>query len=119
MTFKTIIQKSKILLVLSLALLFQSCYTYKTIDINAVVVNGKTHKIIQDYEQRKVKIITIKDSSLVIQDWEGQREVQKSAIDKIKIKKFSPALTVGITVISVLVVVATAIIVAFSNIKYR
>ena len=38
--------------VLSLALLFQSCYTYKTIDINAVVIDGKTHKIIQDYEQR-------------------------------------------------------------------
>ncbi len=111
-----ILRKSKILLFLSLTLLLQSCFTYRTVAINEVIVDGKTYKVTEGFEKRKIKIIAVKDSSLVVQDWEGQREIQKSEIDKIKVKKLDVLLTVGVSIVTVIVVVpAVYVVVALSR----
>lgn len=118
MNIKSIFLKSKIITFLVITMLMQSCFTYRGVYMNSVKADGTTYKIKEGYDQRKVKIITIKDSSLVVEDWNGQREVQKKDIDKIKIKEFNALLTVGVTVVSLVTALATLIVIALSNATY-
>ena len=106
---KTIFRKSKIASIISLMILFQSCYTYREINTNAVISAGSVYKIKQNSQQHKVRIITVKDSSLVVEDKNGQREISKSEIDKIKIKKFDNLLTRGGIALLSLVVLAALV----------
>ncbi len=118
MFFKTIFHNSKILILLAVTLMMQSCFTYRSVYMNSVKADGTTYKIKQGFEQQKVKIIKIKDSSLVVESWQGQREVQKSNIDKIKIKEFNALLTVGVGVVGVVTALTAILIAALSNARY-
>lgn len=119
---RTIFQKSKIALLLSMVFLLQSCYIYSDVPMNDVKVDGKTYKVVEGFEKRKVKIIAVKDSSLVVENWEGQREIQKTAIDKMKIKKFSPVLTavttIGVASVVYLLYIFIAISTSLQNINF-
>ena len=106
---KTIFRKSKIASIISLMILFQSCYTYREVSSNAVISAGSVYKIKQNSQQRKVRIIAVKDSSLVVEDKNGQREISKSEIDKMKIKKFDNLLTRGGIALLSLVVLAALV----------
>ena len=116
---KITFQKTKIALLLSMVFLLQSCYIYRDVAMQDVKVDGKTYKVVEGFEKRKVKIIAVKDTSLVVENWEGQREIQKTAIDKIKIKKFSTLLTLGVTAASAVLALAIVIAVALSQIDYN
>ena len=91
-------------------ILFQSCYTYREVNTNAVISAGRVYKIKQSSQQRKVRIITIKDSSLVVEDKNGQRDILKSEIDKMKIKKFNMLLTSGVIVTTATIVVPAVLL---------
>ena len=100
---------SNFFIILIISILFQGCYSYREVNINSVAANGKTYKIKEGYDQRKIKIITVKDSSLVVEDWEGQREIKKSEIAKIKAKEFNGLLTAGVVVASLVLVIPSVL----------
>jgi len=107
---------SNFFIILIISILFQGCYSYREVNINSVAANGKTYKIKEGYDQRKVKIIIVKDSSLLIQDWEGQREIKKSDIAKIKAKEFNGFLTAGVVIVPLLLIVPVVVsLIIWSN----
>lgn len=77
--------KSK-LYFLSILLLFQSCYTYKTFDINNYEVeNPKKVKIIlKDSQRIKGEVIGFNNDKIKVKKITGTLEIPISEIEKIK-----------------------------------
>jgi hypothetical protein len=82
--------KTIILLLITISLLLQSCYSYKTINPeNTTLVVGHTYKIKQNENFEKVKLKSFtKDSLIVIKDLQ-EKQIAKSDIKVIKKRKFS------------------------------
>lgn len=82
--------KHLILSCLIISFLAQSCYTYKTIDINTTpLVVGHKYKISENNEFTKVKLKKISDSTLTVTSKENERQISLSKIETIKERKFS------------------------------
>ena len=84
----------KFLLFISVAILFQSCYSYKAIEnISSQYEIGKTYKVKQGKKSEKVKIISKTDSTLVVNHKFEEKEISLQAISKVEKRKFSIAKT--------------------------
>tara|TARA_R110001606_G_scaffold333880_1_gene481665 strand:- start:78 stop:410 length:333 start_codon:yes stop_codon:yes gene_type:complete len=77
--------KSKIYF-LSILILFQSCYSYKTFDINNYEVeNPKKVKIIlKDSQRIKGEVIDFNNDKIIVKKITGTLEIPISEIEKIK-----------------------------------
>ena len=107
--------KKVLILLFAVSILFQSCYSYKSINKNNDLEIGEIYKIKQDNYFEKVKLLAINDSVLTFKDGRDEVEIPKSKILEIKERDFSVGKTVlGIIGIG-LITVATIIAVALSN----
>ena len=85
----------KFLLLISVAILFQSCYSYKAIDnIPSQYEIGKTYKVKQGKKSEKVKIISKTDSTLIVKHKFEEKLVSLNSISKAEKRKFSIVKTV-------------------------
>jgi hypothetical protein len=86
--------KNKIILLLAISILLQSCYSYKTIKMNEKnLVVGKTYKIQQNTKFEKVKLQSINDSCLVVKKGNEIKTVVKTDIVLIKEREYSTTKT--------------------------
>ena len=90
-----------IIYLLSILLLFQSCYSYKTFDLKEyeTVKPKKVKIILKDVRKIKGKIIEFTDDKITIEKENQVYEISKSEIVNIKKRKFSLIKTV-ITVLA-------------------
>ncbi|MBC7643364.1 MAG: hypothetical protein H7174_13695 [Flavobacterium sp.] len=82
--------KTTTLFLITISLLLQSCFSYKTINPEtANLVVGKTYKIKQNKIFEKVKLKSFTDSTIIVRRTFKEKEILKSEILKMKQRKFS------------------------------
>ena len=91
--------KNTIIFLLVFAFLFQSCHTYKALDLKETpLVVGKNYQIKQDTKFVKAKLEKVNDSSITVLEGNTQKDITVSKIKEIKVKEFSTWKTVGLLV---------------------
>ena len=89
--------KTSIIYLLAISFLFQSCYTYRAIDLkDTSLVIGKNYKIRQDTKFVKSKLELVNDSTIMVMEGNIQKDIPISKIKEIKESKFSTLKTVGL-----------------------
>ena len=89
--------KIAIIYLIIISFLFQSCYTYKTIDLKeSSLVVGKNYKIRQDTKFVKSKLELVNDSTITVKEGKFRKDIPISKIKEIKVSKFSTLKTVGL-----------------------
>lgn len=102
--------KSKIIILIAISLLLQSCYSYKNIDKNSNLAMGKKHKINQSNKYEKVRLLSSTDSTItVINNKNIETTISIKEIKTIKKRKFSVGKT-AILVTSSLLGVGTILV---------
>jgi hypothetical protein len=97
MNLKLEIMKTSILYLIIISFLFQSCYTYRTIDLkDSSLVVGKNYKIRQDIKFVKSKLELVNDSTITVMEGNIHNDIPISKIKEIKESKFSALKTVGL-----------------------
>ncbi len=97
MNLKLEIMKTSILYLILISFLFQSCYTYRTIDLkDSSLVVGKNYKIRQDIKFVKSKLELVNDSTITVMEGNIHNDIPISKIKEIKESKFSALKTVGL-----------------------
>ncbi len=87
----------KLLHLLCITILLQSCYTYKNIDINSNEFETKSsYKLKVNGKDKKLKILSFNDSTLTVKSKNTVSEVKKSDIQSLKKRKFSVEKTVAL-----------------------
>ena len=85
----------KIILFLTIAILFQSCYSYKAIENNPSQLEiGKHYKIEQNRKSIALKVLSKTDSTILYKSFFKQRDISTEEITSIKKRKFSLLKTV-------------------------
>tara|TARA_R110001599_G_scaffold319328_1_gene529135 strand:- start:30 stop:362 length:333 start_codon:yes stop_codon:yes gene_type:complete len=89
----------KLAYLLSILILFQSCYSYKTFDLNNYeTIKPKKVKIeLKNAKKYDGKIIEYSINRIVLKNTIKTRIISVSEIEKIKGRKFSLAKTLGFT----------------------
>lgn len=97
----------KIILFLAIVILFQSCYSYKTIENNPSKLEiGKHYKIKQNRKATVLKVRSKTDSTIVYKSFFKEREISNDAITSVKKRKFSVVKTIATSILIPIVVVA-------------
>jgi hypothetical protein len=101
--------KIKCLFLLAIALLLQSCYSYRTIDLNnAKLIDGKSYKILQDDKLVKVRLKNVNEGVATVNIKNTEKQIPLSDIKIIQARKFSVLKTIGLGVAVFMVVVIGA-----------
>ena len=89
----------KLILLLLFSFLFQSCFSYKTVDYNNIVIEKKQKFRVLGVEGTNIKgRLVSKNDQLMILENNGQlQEISVDKIDVVKVRKFSILKTVGRT----------------------
>ena len=103
--------KKSILIIILTSLLFSSCFSYRVVDKNSSLAEGKKYKIQLSKHYEKVKLLSNTDSTItVINKNSLEKTIAKTDILKIKKRRFSiiktALLPVGIVVVSVTTIIA-------------
>ncbi len=95
----------KLYLLVAIAFLFQSCFSYKAIDNDpSKMETGRTYKIERNRKYSKVVFHAIKDSTILVSKNFEEQQIPIKDITGIKKRKFSIVKTIGLPL-----AVATAI----------
>lgn len=94
---------------LVILILFQSCYSYKTVENNSTQYEvGKIYRVKQNGKSSKVKITSKTDSTLVVGSKFENKTLSIDEISKAERRKFSivktillPVITVGILAVGI------------------
>lgn len=80
----------KIIAIISISLLFQSCFSYKAVENKSSEYEvGKHYKIQHDNKTKKVTIVSKTDSLLVVNHKFQEEAIGIDQIEKIQRRKFS------------------------------
>jgi hypothetical protein len=106
--------KNSIIYFVIISFLFQSCYTYKAIDLKETpLIVGKTYKIRQDMKFTKAALKTVNDSTVTFMIKNHEVNVPISKIKEIQAKQFSTlktiALVLSVGLVTVIAIGATEI----------
>ena len=93
---------SLLLLLLLLSILFQSCYSYKTVDYNKIAIEKKQNFEVLGVGGTNIKgRLVSKNEQLMILENNGQlQEISVDEIYEVKVRKISIWKTVGRTYLS-------------------
>lgn len=106
------------ILIFTVALLLQSCYSYKTITSNQTLVERKKYKVVVGHKTVKATFISATDSTSTFKTGKKELQVTSIEIQKIKQRKFSVTKTMS-CVSGVLLVTGTIILIdGLSNLNY-
>ena len=105
----------KFIFLLSFSILFQSCFSYKTVDYNNIAIEKKQKFEVSGVGGKNIKgRLVSKNEQLIILENNGQlQEMPVSEIYEVKVRKFSILKSTGLlgaTYAAILVVILIAII---------
>ena len=101
----------KIVYLLSVTILLQSCYSYRNIEINSNEFETKgTYKLKVAGKEKKLKILSFNDSTLTVKSKNTVNEIKKSEIQSLKKRKFSVEKTIAIIAPIVLIGIGISLI---------
>ena len=91
----------KLLFLLSFSILFQSCYSYKSIDYNNNIETDKKQKLevlMLNKTSMKGKLVSKNEKTMILETKDGQGAIPVEQIYAVKVRKFSFLKSAGLTV---------------------
>tara|TARA_B100000963_G_scaffold328616_1_gene317339 strand:- start:21443 stop:21781 length:339 start_codon:yes stop_codon:yes gene_type:complete len=81
----------KIIYIFAFSILFQSCFSYKTVEYNNIDTEKKQTFIIKKENRTKIKgkLVSKDDNKIIISKRGENQTVVKENIEEIRVKKFS------------------------------
>jgi len=85
----------------SFSILFQSCYSYKSIDYNSIEIEKKQNLevLMLNKTSLKGRLVSKNEKTMILQTKEGQGTVPMEEIYNVKVRDFSLLKTAGLTVL--------------------
>lgn len=89
--------KTSVIYLIAISFLFQSCYTYRAIDLkDTPLFTDRNYKIKLTDKSEKVKLLSVNDTTLIVLKDNTEKTIQVSKIKEIKEGKFSTLKTTGL-----------------------
>ena len=81
----------KIILLILISFIFQSCFSYRSLDYNKIEIEKKQKFEIEKLDSSKLtgRLVSKNDESITLENNRGIQTVEKSDIQQIKVRKFS------------------------------
>jgi len=91
----------KLLFLLSFSILFQSCYSYKSIDYSTIEIdkNQKLEVFRLNKTSVKGRLVSKNEKTIILQTKNGQGTIPMEEVYNVKVKEFSLLKTAGLTVL--------------------
>jgi hypothetical protein len=91
----------KLLFLFSFSILFQSCYSYKSIDYNSIEIEKKQNfeVLMLNKTSLKGRLVSKNEETIILQTKDGQGTVPIEEIYNVKVRDFSLLKTAGLTVL--------------------
>ena len=91
----------KLLFLLSFSILFQSCYSYKSIDYNNIEKEKKQKFEVLMLNKTSIKgrLVSKNEKTMILQTKDGQGTIHVEEIYNVKVRNFSLLKTAGLTVL--------------------
>jgi len=91
----------KLLFLLSFSILFQSCYSYKSIDYSTIEIdkNQKLEVLRLNKSSIKGRLVSKNEKTIILQTKNGQGTIPMEEVYNVKVKEFSLLKTAGLTVL--------------------
>ena len=106
----------KFIFLLSFSILFQSCFSYKTVDYNNIAIEKKQKFEVSGVRGKNIKgRLVSKNEQLMILENKGQlQEMPVSVIYEVKVRKFSILKSAGLlgSIYATVVVVLAAVFIS-------
>ena len=93
--------KLSLLLLLLLPILFQSCFSYKTIDYNNIAIDKKQKVVVKGTGGKfiKGKLVSKNEKTMILENKEGQQTFSIDEIYDVKVREFSFLKSAGLIVL--------------------
>jgi|TARA_B110000090_G_scaffold9600_1_gene9880 hypothetical protein len=91
---------SLLLLLLLLSILFQSCFSYKTVDYNNIAIEKKQKFEVKGVEGKYIKgrLVSKNEKTMTLENKEGLQTIPVKEIYDVKVRKFSFLKSAGVIV---------------------
>ena len=91
----------KLLFLLSFSILFQSCYSYKSIDYSTIEIdkNQKLEVLRLNKTSVKGRLVSKNEKTIILQTKNGKGTIPMEEVYNVKVKEFSLLKTAGLTVL--------------------
>ena len=90
----------KLLFLLSFSILFQSCYSYKSIDYSTIEIDK--YQILEVLRLNKTsvkgRLVSKNEKTIILQTKNGKGTIPMEEVYNVKVREFSLLKTVGLTV---------------------
>jgi len=103
----------KLLFLVSFSILFQSCYSYKSIDYNNIEIDKKQklEVLMLNKTTMKGQLVSKNEKTIILQTKDGQGAIPMEEVYNVKVKEFSLLKTTGLTVLMPIAAYALLVIV--------
>ena len=90
----------KLLFLLSFSILFQSCYSYKSIDYNNIETEKKQkfEVLMLNKTSMKGQLVSKNEKTMILESKDGQGAIPVEQINAVKVRKFSFLKSAGLIV---------------------
>mgnify|MGYP000669224176 CR=1 FL=1 len=90
----------KLLFLLSFSILFQSCYSYKSIDYSTIEIDKKLQLEVLRLNKTSMKgrLVSKNEKTIILQTKNGQGTIPMEEVYNIKVREFSLLKTAGLIV---------------------
>ena len=93
---------SLLLLLLLLSILFQSCFSYKTVDYNNIAIDKKQKVEVLMLNKTSVKgqLVSKNEKTIILETKDGQGTIPLEEIYDVQVRKFAFLKTLGFSIVS-------------------
>jgi hypothetical protein len=95
-------KKFSLLLLLLLSILFQSCFSYKTVDYNNIEIDKKQKIEVLMLNKTSVKgqLVSKNEKTIILETKDGQGTIPLEEIYDVQVRKFAFLKTLGFSIVS-------------------
>ena len=90
----------KLIFLFSFSILFQSCFSYKSVDLNSISIESKKKQNfkVEKLDRTKIKgqLVSINEKTMILENNKGLQTILKDEVYDIKVGKFSILKSAGV-----------------------
>ena len=106
----------KLIFLFLFSILFQSCFSYKTVDFNNIAIEKKQNFELEKLDSSELtgRLVSKNEKIIVLENNRGLQTILKSEIQEVKVRKFSILKSVGTAGSIYFVAVAAILVISLS-----
>jgi hypothetical protein len=92
----------KLIFLLSISILFQSCFSFKSVNYNDIAIGKKPKVEVKGVGGKKIKgrLVSKNEQTMTLETKVGQQTIAVEEIYDVKVRKFSFLKTLGFSIVS-------------------